>query len=122
MGHLQSKIAQSFSPSTCNTFLKSRKLGEQLKDKNHKVGHYIKETISTMIPAAIGSQEYSSRRARKVVLMRDALRPLMTDAFVGSLIQIPVEALLIVKACMLKQHKISKGRDKTNDRRVTPQY
>jgi hypothetical protein len=63
MGHLQSKIAQSFSPSTCNTFWKSRKLGEQLKDKNHKVEHYIKETISTMIQAAIRSQEYGSRRA-----------------------------------------------------------
>jgi hypothetical protein len=48
-------------------------LGEQLKDKKYMVEYYIKETISTMILAVLGSQEEESRRAIQLDVIRDAL-------------------------------------------------
>ena len=83
MRHVRSDLSISFSPSGCETFCKSLKLKEMLKDKNYQLEHLPKETICTMILAALGGQEEGSRRARQVFIIKNALGPLITDPYVG---------------------------------------
>ena len=83
MGHVRSQLGVCFNPSGCETFCKSLKLKEILKDKNYQLESLPRETLCTMILAALGGQEEGSRRARQVFIIKNALGPLITDAFVG---------------------------------------
>jgi hypothetical protein len=58
-------------------------LQELLNDKNYQMEQLPKETLCTMILAALGSQEEGSRKARQVFVIQDVLGPLITDGYVG---------------------------------------
>ena len=45
MGHVRSQLAISFTPSGSETFCKSLKLKEMLKDKDYQLEQLPKETI-----------------------------------------------------------------------------
>ena len=64
MGHVRSQLAVSFTLSGCETFCKSLKLKEMMKDKNYQLERLPTETLCTMILAAAGQGKYSSSRMR----------------------------------------------------------
>jgi hypothetical protein len=71
------------TPNRCKAFCKSLKLKELLNDKNYQMERLPRETICTMVLAALGGQEEGCRKARQVFVIQDALGPLITDGYVG---------------------------------------
>ena len=102
LGYVRSHLAVSFTPSGCKTFCKSLKLQELLNDKNYQMEPLPKETLCTLILAALGSQEEGSRKARQVFVIQDALGPLITDGYVGVCCRTLQKLCARVKDCMLR--------------------
>ena len=112
----------SYTPSGCKTFCKSLKLQELLDDKNYQMERLPKETLCTMILAALGSQEEGSRKARQVFVIQDVLGPLITDGYVGVCCKTLQKLCARVKDCMLRPSNGGRMRDTTYDARVLPYF
>ena len=110
------------TPNRCKAFCKSLKLQELLNDKNYQMERLPRETICTMVLAALGGQEEGCRKARQVFVIQDALGPLITDGYVGVCCKTLQKVCIKVKECMLKPSNGSRMRDTTYDARVLPYF
>ena len=75
-----------------------------------------------MILASLGSQEEGGRRARQIYVIKDALGPLITDAYVGVCCKSLQKLCAKVKVSMLRTQENTHVRNSAFDGLVSSDY
>ena len=97
-------------------------LWEMKSNKSYRLEPFARETICKMILASLGSHEEGERRARQAYVIKDALGPLVTDAYVGVCCKYLQKLCAKVKACTLRSPGNNRMRDTTFDGLVSSNY
>ena len=75
-----------------------------------------------MVLASLGSHEEGERRARQIYVIKDALGPLVTDAYVGVCCKSLQKLCAKVKTSMLRTQENTQVKNKTFDGLVSSDY